>query len=86
MPDVFLLPPRILRFGHRMVTVSPSLISLRRPRHRLAHLEAPLSRIATQLTLPELNTTNLSTGWAMLLPIARPGREVWLLSGLHLLI
>lgn len=75
MPAGFHLPPRILRFGHRWVTVSPNLISPRRPRHRLGHLAALLSRSATQLTLPKLNAEYLSTGSAMLLPIARPDRK-----------
>lgn len=37
----------------------------------------------SQLTLPKLNTANLSTGLAMLLPIARPDREGLLWSGLQ---
>lgn len=86
MPDGFLTPPRNLRFGHRWVTVSLNLISPDWPRHRFGHLEALLSRSATQLTPPKLNAANLSTGRAMLLPIARPDREGRLWSGLHLLI
>ena len=47
----------------------------------------PLLRgLCSQLTLPKLNAANLSTGSAMLLPIARPAREGRLWSGLHLLI
>ena len=75
MPDGFQLPSRILRFGHRWVTVSPNLIFSRRPRHRLGHLAALLSRCTTQLTLPKLNPEFLSTGQAMLLPVAWPDRE-----------
>lgn len=75
MPDGLLTPPRNLRFGHRWVTVSLNLISPDWPRHRFGHLEALLSRSATQLTLPKLNAANLSTGRAMLLPIAWPDRE-----------
>lgn len=86
MPDGFLPSPRNLRFGHRWVTVSPNLISPDRPRHPFGHLETLLSRSATQLTLPELSTENLSADWAMLPPIARSDRECQHSAGLHLLI
>ncbi len=33
--------------------------------------------LCSQLTLPECNVKNLSAGLAMLLPIARPSRDVW---------
>lgn len=49
-------------------------------------LMPPLTGLFSQLTPPKLSTENLSTGSAMLLPIARPGREERLWSGLHLLI
>ncbi|MDU4255287.1 hypothetical protein, partial [Pseudomonas sp.] len=38
------------------------------------------------LTLPKLNAENLSTGLAMLLPIARPSRDGQSWAGMHLLI
>lgn len=86
MPNGFLSPPRSLRFGHRWVTVSPNLISPDRPRHRFGCFEALLSRSATQLTLPELSTENLSADWAMLPLIARSDRECQHSAWLHLLI